>query len=141
MRNLRVREEERDVSDVFRLTRNMADAGSRNGRRLCRQNIIHDRKIVNREVPNYIHVVLKEPQINAHSIVVVDLAEGVLRDEFTNLSYRTRVDEGVIYHQDSFARLRLFNQLNRLLRVGGERLFDQHMFISLERRYPQLKMR
>src|SRR2546430_14375856 len=107
--NLRVFKEERDVSNVFGLTRNMADAGGRNGRRFCWQHIIHNRKIMDGQIPNHVYIVLEESEINAYGVVVVDVAQGVRGDQLPNLSHGASVDKGVIHHQNTLTPGRFFN--------------------------------
>ena len=64
------------------------------------QHVIHDREIVDCQVPDHIYVVLKETQIHAHRIVIVDVTQSIGGDQLANLSYRARVNEGVVHHED-----------------------------------------
>ena len=73
--DLRAVKEERDVGDILGLAWNVTDSGGRDGNRLGRKNVIHDREIVNCQVPNHVDVVLEKTEINAHRIVVIDLTQ------------------------------------------------------------------
>ena len=117
--------------------RPMAETASR----LRRQHVVDDRQIVNRQIPHDVHVVLKEPQIDPYGIVVVDIAERPGARQLVDLSHRSRIDEGVIDHQDPPASLRRLHEPFGIVRVGAERLLDQDVLAGLQSRHRQLEMR
>ena len=91
--------EQRHVRDVRRLVPDMTDAGRRDGARLKTEHEIDDGQIVNREIPEDVHVVLKQPEVHTHRVVVIDLAELAARHERGDLADGAGVDERVIHHQ------------------------------------------
>src|SRR5215472_18914355 len=58
---------ERNVFDAVQVLL----AGGDNGFRLLLDQVIHDREVVRRQVPNNAHVVLKQAQVDAQRIVVI----------------------------------------------------------------------
>ena len=60
--------------------------------------IVHDREIVRRQIPDDVHVMLKEPEIDSGRVVVVERAENVRVDQFLDLAHGASEQEGVIHH-------------------------------------------
>src|SRR5882724_5183029 len=118
----------------------MTDACGGYGHGFGGQHIIENRQIMNCQVPKDIHIMLEQPQIDAHRIVVVNLTQHACRYQFLDLSHGACVNECVIHHQHPLAASSLFDQLNRLLRACCEGLFNQHVFIGLEGLKSQCKM-
>src|SRR5215471_17194532 len=79
------------------------------------------------EIPDHVHVVLEEPKIYPHGIVVIELSECVLLQEFTNLSDRRREQERMVHHDFQVLLLRELDQFFRLRRIAGERLLDKYV--------------
>ena len=69
-----VREVDGDIGHILEAVQ-MALAGGGHGFRLRRRQVIHDRKVVRRQVPDDIHVVLEQSQVHPGRIVVVELAQ------------------------------------------------------------------
>ena len=64
----------------------MTLASCHDGLRLSRKQVIHDRKVVWRKVPEYVDIVLKESKIHSGGIVVVEIAKRAFVDKLTDLS-------------------------------------------------------
>ncbi len=141
VRNLRAGEEQRDVRNVFRLARHVTDSGSRDRDRFCRQHTIHDREIVNREIPDYVHVVLKQSEVNAHRVVVIDLTQLPGTDQLANLPHCICVNERVVHEKNQVSRRGFVDQFARLIRFCRQWFFDKHVFAGFQRRHRQIKMR
>ena len=109
--------------------------------RLLDDQVIHDRQVVRRQIPQHADVVLKQPQVDARRIVVVERTKRAVVDEIADLSDRPAEQEGVVHHDLQVLPLRQLNQLLGLLRRRGERLLDEHVLAVLERRLRQLEMR
>jgi hypothetical protein len=74
-------------------------------RRLAHE-MSEDREIVRCEIPQYIGVVLEDPEIHPYGVEVVQVAELSAVDDFFDLADGTRVDEGVVHHQHAAHLLR-----------------------------------
>ena len=86
---------------------------------------MQDRQVVDRKVPQHVHVGLHDAQVDAHGVEVVQVAQRPPGDELRQLAHRAAVDEGVVDHQDQAALVRL---LGHRLALGGARrhgLLDQ----------------
>src|SRR5438270_682622 len=63
------------------------------------QQEIHNGKVVRSEVPEDVHVVLDEAQVDANAVDVIDVAERASVYQFLDLSNRGAVDERVVHHE------------------------------------------
>ena len=60
--------------------------------------VIHDRQIVRRKIPNNVDVVLKQPQIDPGRIIVVQIAEGFFINQLADFPHRSGKQERMINH-------------------------------------------
>ena len=86
---------------------------------------------MDRQVPEHVDVVLKESEIDADRVVVVQATETALVDQVFDPAHRIRVDEGVVDHQYEIASLGFLDQVDGVLGARRDRLGDQHMFARL----------
>jgi hypothetical protein len=89
--------------------------GGRNGFRVFVQQVVHDRQIVRRKVPDHVAIVLKKSQVDARRIVVVELAERPFLEQFLDLADRAGKQERVIHHDLEVLLFRQADQFFRLL--------------------------
>ena len=127
------------VGDVLRLALDVADARRRHRDRLRRQQVVHDRQVVDGEVPQHADVVLEQAEVHAHRVVVVDLAEAVV-DQLAHLADRAGVHEGVVDGQHEAAAIGLVDQALRLLGRRRDRLLDEDVLAGLERPHRQVEV-
>ena len=93
-----------------------------------------------RQIPNNVHVVLEQSQVNPNRIVIVDLTERITGNQFANLAHRSRVNKRVIDHEYSVAFLCFVDQTQCLFGVCRQGLFNQYMFVGPERGHRQIEV-
>ena len=118
----------------------VASARRDDGLRPLADDVVHDREIVRREIPDDADVVLKQSEVDASRIEVVERAERARFDDLPNLPDRAVEEEGVVHHDLQVLAVGQLDQLLRLLRRRRERLLDEHVLAVLERRLGQLVM-
>ncbi len=59
---------------------------------------------MDREVPDNVDVVLEETEIDAHRVVVIDVAQLSGDDDLAHLAHRGRVNERVVHQQHEVSR-------------------------------------
>jgi hypothetical protein len=121
--------------------RDVRHAGRRHGARLERQHVLHDRQVVDREIPDDVHVVLKQAEVHAHGIVVIQLAQLARRHERRDLAHGPRIHERVVDHQHEPPPLGLLDEPPALLARQGERFLNQHVLPRLQRRHREIEVR
>ena len=104
------------------------------------QQVIHDGKIVRRQVPDDIDVVLEESEIDARGIVIEDLSEDALIDHLADFAHGTGEQEGVIDHDLQLFAGRQIDQLGGFGRGRSERFLDEYMFAVFERGFGELEV-
>ena len=92
------------------------------------------------QIPDDVHVALEQPEVHARRVVIVEVAEGPIRDQLADFAHGRRVDKRVIDHQDEIAPRRLLNQDLGLGRSLRHWLLDQHMLARLQRGERDLEM-
>ena len=93
-----------------------------------------------REIPEDIHVRLKQPEVESDRVVVINLSQIAGVDDVPQFSNRAGIDKGVIDHQHSSQLLRQTNQLSGVGDSGGHRFLNQDMFALSETGFGQLKV-
>src|SRR5207244_7589997 len=101
MRNEVIRKFHDEISDVLDARLDVATAQRADANRLALDQIIHDQKIVRRQIPEHIDVALKQAEINPDRIEVQQIAELAARNDLLDLSHRTGVHESVIDHKSA----------------------------------------
>src|SRR5205807_6182484 len=86
------------VRDVFDAFFDMTTANSAEAFRLPLDQIIHNRKIVRRQIPKHVDVSLKQTEIDAHRIKVEQISQLGTAHDFFHLAHRAGVNECVIDH-------------------------------------------
>src|SRR5579883_1512559 len=123
---------DRQIGDIG-VAVEVAFAGGDESLRLLADDVVHYREIVWREVPDHIHVVLKQAEIDPRGVVVVEVAESSLIDELTYALNSPGEEERVIHHDFQILAFRKFDKIFALLDRAGERLFDENVLSVLER--------
>ena len=95
--------------------------------------IVEDRQIVRRQVPDDVHVVLKHAEVDAHAVDEVEVADLAGLDDLFDLLDGAAVDVGVVDHQDAAGFAGGGDQLLGFVDRCGQRLFDEHVFAGAER--------
>src|SRR5712692_2008432 len=92
----------------------------------------HDRKIVGPQVPQDIEVVLKQPQIDAHGIVIVDVAQLTRINQFPYEAHGTRVNKRMVHHENPSLPLGQIDKLLSLRHRARHWFLKQYMFTALQ---------
>src|SRR6266403_2918613 len=103
--------------------------------------MIDDRKIMRRQVPDDVDVMLKQSQIHTGRVVIIKGAESSIVHQLADPFDRSGEQEGVINHDLQVLALRQFNQLLRLCCRASEWFFDENMLAVLKSQFGKLKMR
>src|SRR5436190_2078565 len=128
------------ISDVLDALFNMAASYGAQAFGLPIDQIIHDRKIVRRQVPKHIYVALEETKIDAHRIEIEQFAQLAAADDLFHLAHRDGVDERVVHHERKFVLLCDLDKFFGLTHGSRERLFQQYMFAGAEQILRYLEM-
>src|SRR3984893_18971532 len=103
-------EEDCNVSHIFGRTRNMTRARGRDSYRFFVQNILNDRYVVHRQIPDYVHIALKKPQARTNAVVIVNSAKRAFVKEFAYLLYGGGVPQRVEHHDGQALLVGLANE-------------------------------
>src|SRR5262249_56981804 len=115
MGNDLVREVQRDEGHIFEAIQvALSSCDDRLGPFV--DQVIHDGKIVGGEIPYDIDVVLKEAEVDTGRVVVVQLAEGIFVQQFSDFAYRTSEQKSVVHH---YLQVLLFSQFDQFLSLGS----------------------
>ncbi len=98
---------------------------------------VHDRDVVDRQVPEDIHVVLEQAQVDAGRVDVVQPAELARMDEGADPLDRRVVDKRVVHHEDLSGRRGRPEQVLGVLRARCQRLLHEDVLACLEGRERQ----
>ena len=126
-----------DVRDVLVLKVGDAGAVGRYGNRALVDEVVHDRQVVRRKVPDDVRILLEETEVHAHRIQIQQLADVAPRDHRSHGAHRAGVDERVIHHQPHVMPVGERAQLGGLGPRRGQRLFDEHVLVPFDRRLRQ----
>jgi hypothetical protein len=128
------------VGDVLPAVVGVAGAGGDDAARLAPDQMIDDRQVVRRQVPNDIHVVLEDAEVDAHRVDEQDVADFAFVDEVGHFPYRRAVDEHVIDEQQTADLCGHCDQLFGLGDRGRQRFLDEHMLAAVEGGFRQGEM-
>src|SRR2546421_4730669 len=106
-----IREPHYKVSNVLDSGLDVTTAKGADADWLPLDQVIHDRKVVRRQVPKHVDVALKQSQVDANRIEVKQFAQLAALENFFHLADGAGVDEGVIHHQREFISISKFDQL------------------------------
>ena len=73
--------------------------------RLVRDHVVHDRQVMDSEIPHDADIALEKAEVHTNGVVVVQVAELTLGHEVVDLANGARVDECVIDHEGQSARI------------------------------------
>ena len=108
---------------------------------LLRDDVVHDRQVVRRQIPDDVDVVLKQSEVHPRRVEVVERPQRAAVDELPDLPDRAAEEERVVHHDLEVLPV---GQLDQLLGLRGgrrERLLDEHVLAVLERRLGELEVR
>src|SRR4029453_16223541 len=103
-------------------------------------NVVHDRQIMRREIPYHADVVLKQPEVYARGIEIVQRTQRALVHDLADLAHGATEEKRVIDHYPQVPLGGQLDQLFGLARVRRERLLDEHVLAVHQRRFGQLVM-
>ena len=89
----------------------MIAAGGHHRFRCGVNQVVHDRQVVRRQIPNHAHIVLKQAEIHPSRIKVVERPQRADIDELAHLAHRAAEQKRVIDHEAQIFPLRQFDQL------------------------------
>ncbi len=107
---------------------------------LLRQDEIHDREIVDGQIPEHVDILLKQPEVDADGIVVVEVSQLAAADQLADLLHGAGINKGVVNHQHELAAGRLVDQPAGLVARRGDRLFHQYVLAGAEGGAGELEM-
>src|SRR5215831_15924587 len=119
----------------------MAFTGGNDRFRIVLDDVIHDGEIVRRQVPDNIDVMLKQTQVDAKRIVIIEITQRSIVHELADLPDRACEKERMIHHDLQSFAVSQFNQLFGLPRITGKRLLHEDMLAVVERCLRQLVVR
>ena len=108
----------------------MRHPGSGDSSRFAVYEIVHDRNVVRRQIPDDIDIVLKQAKVDAHGIEIVQFSKIAVVDEpFYGLD-RTGVDESMVHHD---LQPLLFGQVDEALGLfhGGRERFLHEQVLAV----------
>ena len=73
--------------------------------------MVHDRQIVGRKIPDDAHVVLKEAEVDARRVEVIERTERAGVDELANLPDSAAEKKRVVYHDLEVLAIRQLDEL------------------------------
>ena len=115
-------------------------AGGRHRQLFEGHQVVHDGDVVRRQVPDDVDVLLEQPQVDAGRVVIDDVPEFALADQFLDLAHRPGVNEGVVDEQHLLFLLGQLDQLLGLLDRFGHRLFQPQVPAALDGPLGQLEV-
>ncbi len=95
----------RDVGDVLGWAAAVRRPSRGDGEWLLGDQVVHDRHVVRGEIPHHVHVGLEQPQIDAHRIEVVEIADVPRIDQLLHPPDGAGEDKRVIDRQEQPAAL------------------------------------
>ena len=104
---------------------------------LFADQVIHDGNIVRGKIPDHIHIMLEEPQIDPDGVKVVEIAKDVVFDQLLDLPDGAGIEEGMIHHDLQLLLLGQFDELFRLGNGVGKGFFNKDALAFLERLFGQ----
>ncbi len=116
---------EGDVGDVFHFFVEMGFPRGHQGAGALFDQEIHDGKIVGGQVPNHIHIVLKQPQVDPHGIKIAQVPQRSVVNQLFYFTDRPGIEEGMVHHDPEPI---FFRQVDQLLGMGAlvsKRFFHQ----------------
>ncbi len=140
VRNQIVREKDGQVGDVFQPLADMVRAGGYYGLGSAIQQKIHDGNVMRRQIPNDVDIVLKQTEVDAYGIEIIDVADIAVIQILFDQPHGAGVNKGVIQHQHQLFLIRQFHQFFGLRRGGGHGFFEHHVFAGQQRRLGYLIM-
>ena len=76
--------------------------------------VAHDREVVRSQIPDDVYVVLEQPEIDPHRVIVEELAERAVVNQLADLANCAGKQEGMIHHDPQVLLVRQFDQFLRL---------------------------
>src|SRR5215472_7784719 len=95
--------------------------------RLSMDQVVHNRKVVRSKVPYDVDVMLKETEIDARRVVVIQISQNPVVDKLPDLLHCPREEKGVVHHDPEISPCRNLDQFLGLRRCGSEGLLNEDM--------------
>src|SRR5450755_4069203 len=90
------------------------------------------------KIPDHVDIVLKEAEVNAQGIVVIQVAESAFVCQLADFLDGTRKQEGVVDHDLQVLTVSEFYQFFGLHDAASERLFNEYMLAVFKCSFGQL---
>src|SRR5262249_33730462 len=116
-----------DVGHVFDVGIRMSATPGGDAAGLEAQNVIDNGQVVRRQVPDHVDVALKEAQVDANAIDVIEIAQLAVVDKLLDAADSVVKQVSVIDHEDALVPLGQGDELLGFLDVSGQRFFDEHV--------------
>ncbi len=128
------RERQGQVSDAGASGPDRVSAVRRDGQRptLLWQDVVEDRQVMWREIPEHVDVGLHQPEVDADGVDVLDVSEVTCHHEVPHALHRRGVAVGVVRHEDQPAVLGGLDQFAPLVQGRSQRLLDHDVLACLE---------
>ena len=104
------------------------------------EQVVKDRQIVRREVPEHVDVGLEEAQVDAHRVVVAELAKFAGSQGLADTLNRAGEEIGMIDHQDHALAFGQVHQFFRFRDRRAHRLLDQDVLAGEDRLAGKIEM-
>jgi hypothetical protein len=129
----------RHIGDILQVA-DMGFTADADRNRFFLEQIIHHGKVMRRQIPDHVDIVLEQAEINPDRIIVINFTQRLFVDQLLDFPDRTGKNEGMIHHDDAVFLLGQLNQLFRLRHAGGKRLLDKDMLAVFECFFGQVIM-
>src|SRR5207248_884762 len=108
-----------EVGHVLQLAPGVAGTERRQAQGQAPQQVVHNGQVVDGQVPEDIDVVLEQPEVDAHAVDIVEVAQLSGVNQRLDLADGGAVDEGVVDHQGQVLAVGQVDQVHGLTQRGG----------------------
>ncbi len=92
------------------------------------------------QVPDHVHVVLEQTEVDPGGIVIVELAQRIFLQQLLDLAHRTGKQKGVVHHDLQVLPGGQIDQLFGLRGIAGERFLDEDVLAVFERGFGEFEV-
>src|ERR1035437_2468444 len=94
--------------------------------------VVHDGKIMRREVPENVDIVLEKAEIDAGGIVVIEISKSSFVEQLGDFLYSGSEKEGMVYHDLEIFLQSKVDQFLPLRGITGKRLLNEYVLTILQ---------
>src|ERR1019366_3094423 len=103
--------------------------------------VVHDRQVMWSKIPNHIYVMLEQAQVDAHGVVVIQVAQHSFLQQLFDLAHGSGEEKGVVHHDLQIFPDCKVDQFFRLRRGTCERLLDENVLAILQGGFGKFEVR